>query len=216
MNGDDSATLNATPTELTDKNLFAYCDNNPVMRTDEGGNFWNFLIVAVAGAVIGAGVQLVSNLAAGKNWSDWLGTAAVMGAASGLLAATGVGLVGAIAGNAAISMAGNATNQVIKNKGFTNFDVGDMLIDGAIGGIAGAVGGRGMGKAVKFGTLNSNLTRKVFSGSSKAFIKGTKYYVSQTARLYVSKLLKPMRNAGMAATVCNTGKGKIYNYYGYR
>ena len=43
LNADDSATLNATPTELTDKNLFAYCDNNPVMRTDEGGNFWNFL-----------------------------------------------------------------------------------------------------------------------------------------------------------------------------
>ena len=25
---------------LTDKNLFAYCDNNPVMRVDDEGDFW--------------------------------------------------------------------------------------------------------------------------------------------------------------------------------
>lgn len=55
-----------------------------------------------------------------------------------------------MAGNAAISMAGNATNQVIMNKGFDNFDFGDMLADGLIGGVAGAAGGRGMGKAVNF------------------------------------------------------------------
>ena len=55
-----------------------------------------------------------------------------------MLAASGVGLVGAVVGNAAISVAGNVTNQVIKNKGFNNFDVGDMIVDGVIGAVAGA------------------------------------------------------------------------------
>ena len=32
--------LTATPTALTDKNLYAYCDNNPVNRSDAGGAFW--------------------------------------------------------------------------------------------------------------------------------------------------------------------------------
>jgi len=32
--------MTLTPTELTDKNLFAYCDNNPITRADQGGHFW--------------------------------------------------------------------------------------------------------------------------------------------------------------------------------
>ena len=32
--------LTLTPMSLTDKNLFAYCDNNPVMRVDDEGDFW--------------------------------------------------------------------------------------------------------------------------------------------------------------------------------
>ena len=35
-----------TPLGLTDKNLYAYCDNNPVMRVDHGGEFWIFAVVA--------------------------------------------------------------------------------------------------------------------------------------------------------------------------
>ena len=42
----------------------------------------------------------------------------------------------------------NATTQIVENKGFDNFDVGDMLIDGTIGGISGAVGGAGYGSSI--------------------------------------------------------------------
>ncbi len=39
---DDSAVITATPDALTDKNLYAYCDSNPVMRADNGGSRrWN-------------------------------------------------------------------------------------------------------------------------------------------------------------------------------
>ena len=38
---DTTDVLTATPMGLTDKNLFAYCDNNPVMREDSGGYFWD-------------------------------------------------------------------------------------------------------------------------------------------------------------------------------
>ncbi len=39
INADDMSTVTASMDALTDKNLFSYCDNNPVMRTDEDGEF---------------------------------------------------------------------------------------------------------------------------------------------------------------------------------
>ncbi|MBQ7389736.1 MAG: RHS repeat-associated core domain-containing protein [Clostridia bacterium] len=43
INADIPDVITATPTALTDKNLFVYCDNNPVMRTDHDGMFWGTL-----------------------------------------------------------------------------------------------------------------------------------------------------------------------------
>ena len=34
INADDDSLSTATPQGLTDKNYFAYCDNNPVTRAD--------------------------------------------------------------------------------------------------------------------------------------------------------------------------------------
>ena len=199
LNLDELEVLTATPKDLTDKNLYAYCDNNPIVRGDKDGEFWNFIIGAVVGAVAGAVTQVISNAVSGKKLTDGLATATLSGAASGLLAASGVGIVGSVVGNAAISMASNATNQIIENKGFNNFDVGDMLIDGTIGGIAGAVGGAGMGKTVRLGTLNKNLTKKIVSRSAQAIQKGIKYYISQTKNLYKKQLLYPIFKGGAAA-----------------
>lgn len=38
---DSVGVITASPLGLTDKNLYAYCDNNPVMRRDDGGMFWD-------------------------------------------------------------------------------------------------------------------------------------------------------------------------------
>jgi len=83
---DDPSVITATPDGLTDKNLYAYCDNNPVMRADHGGEFWN----VVAGAVIGGGLELAGQLLSGSsfyevNWAK-VGVSALSG---GLAAAVG-------------------------------------------------------------------------------------------------------------------------------
>lgn len=54
LNIDNIAVIGATPEGLTDKNLYAYCDNNPVMRSDDGGQFWDTLfdVVSLASSVI--------------------------------------------------------------------------------------------------------------------------------------------------------------------
>lgn len=54
INADDESVLHATPNEFTDKNLFAYCDNNPVLREDNGGEFWDtvFDVISLASSVV--------------------------------------------------------------------------------------------------------------------------------------------------------------------
>lgn len=39
---------------LTDKNLYAYCDNNPVVRVDRGGQFWEtvFDIISLGASIV--------------------------------------------------------------------------------------------------------------------------------------------------------------------
>ena len=91
----DGATLAVTNSGgLTDKNYFAYCDNNPVSRSDDGGEFWNLAAGAVIGAAISAVSQVVGNVASGEHWSNGVLVATASGAASGALAAPGVGRLG--------------------------------------------------------------------------------------------------------------------------
>ena len=55
----------------TDKNLYAYCDNNPVMRVDNGGEFWDtvFDVISLCASV----VDVVKN--PDDPWA-WVGLAA--------------------------------------------------------------------------------------------------------------------------------------------
>ena len=54
INADDTDTLLCSPNELTDKNLYSYCDNNPVVRVDRGGDFWEtvFDVVSLGASVV--------------------------------------------------------------------------------------------------------------------------------------------------------------------
>ncbi len=60
LNADDVSLLMQTDSGVVDKNLYAYCDGNPVMRKDKDGEFWHI----IAGAAIGAAFEIASQLAA--------------------------------------------------------------------------------------------------------------------------------------------------------
>ena len=47
LSPDTTSVLTATPMALTDKKLYAYCDDNPITRVDHGGEFWEDLVVDV-------------------------------------------------------------------------------------------------------------------------------------------------------------------------
>ncbi len=65
-------------------NLFAYCENNPVMRTDPYGNGWLGVIIgAVCGAVVGAAYGALNALVTGGNLIENIAESAITGAISG-------------------------------------------------------------------------------------------------------------------------------------
>lgn len=88
INADSTEVLTAASMGLTDKNLFAYCDNNPVARSDDGGEFWHILVGAVIGAIGGAVSSIVSQVVSGQeiNWKA-VGISAASGAISGAITA---------------------------------------------------------------------------------------------------------------------------------
>ncbi len=90
ISADDVGAVVATPEGLTDKNLYAYCDNNPITRIDNGGEFWRIL----AGSIIGVAEQLTLDLIeyiftgeCDSTFSDYVG-AIVGGAVEGAICGT--------------------------------------------------------------------------------------------------------------------------------
>ena len=71
ISDDYASVTTATPYALTDKNLYAYCDNNPVMRVDGDGMFWSAVLL---GGVIGVAFEYLSdvidNFNSGKTGED--------------------------------------------------------------------------------------------------------------------------------------------------
>ena len=175
-------------------NLYTYCSGNPVMYDDPSGHWINFVIGAVAGALVGGGVDMISQLIEnGGNFDkvDWrsVGLSSLSGAASGLLAATGVGLVGSVLGNAAISGGVSLLNQVTdEEKGISKTAI---IADTIFGGIAGGLGGAGKGGSASLKTANKllstnlksakSLVTKSIKGTGKAVVNSIKNYAKNKA-----------------------------------
>ena len=202
--------IGSTTDDLYDNNLYSYCDNNPVMRVDDGGEFWHILAGAAVGSIINGTMKIISNAIEGKSLTSGLGIAMLSGAASGALGSMGIGIGVIIAGNAAISMSENAINQIIDNNGFDNFNVGDMLFDGMVGGISGGIGGAGTGS--KYLTnLGYQTVKRTFKSTFHSGIKtGLKeagkafnYYGKSTTKYY-NKFIRSLRDNVITSAVTST------------
>ena len=111
--------IGSTTDDLYDNNLYSYCDNNPVMRVDDGGEFWT-IIGATVGAVVSGVVSIISQYATTGN-VDWeiVGVNVATGAISGALASTGIGLVASVGLNAALGGGTYVAEQTIKGEKIT-------------------------------------------------------------------------------------------------
>ena len=96
INADDTDVLTASlDSPNWNKSLFAYCDNDPVNRKDEGGQLWNFIVGAVVGATSVYVGDVIGNIASGKSGWDILKPTSSVGtylgaAASGMIPGAGI------------------------------------------------------------------------------------------------------------------------------
>ena len=125
INADSYASTDATG--LLSTNMFAYCENDPVNKSDPSGEFWNI----VAGAALGAGMEVLTQLATGTklrdiNWVD-VAVQGAVGAASSFtigfkVASKALNLAVNIVKNVGVSTVAETINQNInrsKSKGKT-------------------------------------------------------------------------------------------------
>ena len=188
INADTATVVVASPDKANwDKNLFAYCDNNPISRKDDGGEFWHLVVGAAIGGIIGA----VSAAASGGDAID-MAIGFLAGAGGGALAASGAGVFVQAVGGAAIAMTSNAAQQANKmyiSKKQESFDVGDMLIDGAVGLVCGAWGGNGASYGNSGGIMAAGkqlFKRGFFNPQARS------YYAKTAHRLGGDYVFKPL------------------------
>lgn len=192
--------------------------NNPVIRADSEGTFWHIVGGAVLGAVAGTVTKMITNAISGQKITDGLLTAGIAGAVSGGLAASGVVLVGQVVGNALIGAGNNAVDQLIGMANGTKtdgFDVGSMLLDGAIGAAAGFAGGAGAGNRglTKIGLTNvkrtwNALTHKGAKVALEVLGQGLTYF-GKNAQHMVKPLVTAIAKSSGSVIINNTAKVMI-------
>ena len=131
--------------DLNDKNLYAYCDNNPVMRVDTGGQIWITLGIMAAGGGIGMVIGAASSAITqymfnGEiNWKS-VGVAAVGGFVSGAVAASPLGLTGQIGVGAAVGAVSYVADCKVNG---SVLKVDELAVSAAAGAVSGGIGGSG-------------------------------------------------------------------------
>ena len=123
LNADNDSLSTATPQGLTDKNYFAYCDNNPVVRVDSDGAFWNVVIGAAVGGALGATTQvIVQGGVHNKKELFKVVISGVSGAVGGGLGACGLPLVWSVVSDTGIAFATSLGLELVDN----NYKLGDV------------------------------------------------------------------------------------------
>ena len=180
INADSYTTTDSTG--ILSANMYAYCENDPVMGVDPSGEWVHLAVGAIVGGITGA----VS--ASRKGDSVLVGI--ITGAIGGVLAASGAGLVAQVAGSAALSAVNNAVNQLV-SKPVSSFSVEEVGEEALVGAASGLIGGKGASY-----------------GNSKSIMKSGFKLVKQLKRnlKHGKSLFKPIRNYYRQAH----GKGKTF------
>ena len=145
INADDYDTLFCSPEGLTDKNLFAYCDNNPVARQDVDGEFWVTIGIMAIGGTIGAAISSISSIitqSATTGSINWKSVAVSAGAGflSGAIAASPLGLAWQVIAGGVISGAAYAADCHVNGQEANWKEGAIYTIAGAVSGLIGGAG----------------------------------------------------------------------------
>lgn len=205
----DTTDILGADSELYDKNLYAYCDNNPVMRMDSDGELW--IAALAAGAVVGVVSQYVSNVVGGLLDGKSLGSAMKIGredipgligaALSGALMTTGISAGGLAIANAAIN-----TTTYLAECEMTGIKLNktELAVNVGLGMIGDARSGGGINSKRLRGVWNTS-NKKI--QSSKSAVRIAKYTAKKTA---VKKTVRKTIGGTFRSALWSNNRQKIY------
>ena len=185
VNADDTDVIFAKPQELGSKNLYAYCDNNPVAREDYAGEF---PIPCIVGAVVGAAVSGFSYVLTSGGEIDGveLAKSCLVGAISGALAP--LEPVRSIKkGYLAVASVINGINTAINTDG----DIPTRIVCGIIEGGATMASGYICNKWTGDVELTTK-TSQVIANAGVGYVVG---HVAEIAAVGTSAVAKPITKA---------------------
>ena len=122
-------------TNISSKNLYIYCGNNPVTRKDmEGSFFFRTIVWGGIGGIISAASKMISNAREGNNLFEGTLTSFAEGFVDGALIASGVTLtpVGSVVKDAIFNTAEEVTPYITGEKDVTLANVIDSTANVAI------------------------------------------------------------------------------------
>ena len=195
------------PQSVTGINLYAYCENNPVMYIDPTGHFiFGALIIGgLIGAVIGAGTSAVTQGLA-NGW-DNINVGQVIldgavGAISGVIGATGIGAVGSVISGATLGFVGSIGSDLISSNGdWTSVNWTKAASMAILGGV--------MGKFSGPGKQNFSETKKVLESGAT---KWSKKYLIAAAEASI----RPNSGLTVQNMYSNLFKGVIRQAYSFQ
>ncbi len=222
INADDITTLDITQIAINGLNLYAYCLNNPVNETDEGGYFLSWLlallITAAVFAVANTAVQLVTDVVNyaitgswDSGWEDYVG-AFIGGFAGGItffISGYNLGLAfGVMSGieTFSTSLLTNATGKTNSSFGYILAEsLGSFAISSILGALFGGtkIAGITIGKNSAFAVFKSGLTKLINGTASKMSLK------------VISKGLLSVLTLKSSGTLLSGALSGIYDWFKY-
>ena len=159
------------PNHLTGLNLYAYCNNNPVMYSDPSGNsilvtLGIMAIGALIGAAVGAGSSIVTQqvMTGEVNWKS-VGVAAVSGFVGGAIAASPLGVVGQVVAGGIIGGLTYAADSHVNN---VDMSIGGMAVSIFAGMFSGLIGGSGANHNMALTNVVSSTKNTIIRESRRA------------------------------------------------
>ena len=195
------ATFNTYSNGLTDKNYFAYCDNNPTSRSDDGGEFWNIVAGAVVGGLISCASTVYDCVKSGDGVGSTIKQALVStacGAIGGAVAGSGLGLVGQAVAGGVLSGVEDAARQGIRTG---KVNVKASLKATAIGAVSGLIGGKGAAKDSKYIAFQVNTAKN--KAAKYGWRTGLKYLKRNTWNWSKKNLTKSTMFGIFRSTIAN-------------
>ena len=204
----DGATLAVTNSgELTDKNYFAYCNNNPVMQKDDDGELGHIAVAALVGGLI-SGVADAALQVATTGKLDLKQTAIAAG--SGAISAAcsmipGMNMAISVAVNAGLGAGSYAATEAVNGRKVTAAGVAWGTLSGAVAGVVGTKFRQSSTESLKKATdaVIDRGMRRVTSGVARSSKSALKRGFDILSRGY-SMLTKYGRRVGV-----NSGVGSI-------